>query len=171
MSGPVHPWLLDHWLKLRRARDGGRLPHALLLTGAAGLGKLAFARRLAQSLLCAQPAADGDACGQCHQCQLLAAGNHPDLLEVRPAEEGKGLLIDQIRGLCRELSLKSHAGEFGYQLSAWTQASLQQEELDERTLNTFRILRQSILQVPAPDKKKEVPNKKDHHHHCLVSQG
>jgi len=39
------------------------------------------------------------------------------------------------------IALKSHAGECGYQLSAWTQASLQQEAFDERKIVAEEIAR------------------------------
>lgn len=78
----LHPWNVP--LARTLARDRARLPHGLLLAGARGLGKNAFACWLAQWLLCAAPAADGRGCGRCQSCQLLAAGSHPDLHVVQP---------------------------------------------------------------------------------------
>jgi DNA polymerase-3 subunit delta' len=78
----VHPWNAAKAAAL--ARDRKRLPHALLLAGPAGLGKNALAAWLAQFLLCAQPAADGQPCGRCQGCRLFAAGSHPDLHAVQP---------------------------------------------------------------------------------------
>lgn len=96
-------------------RRGGTLPHALLLRGHAGLGKYRFARLLAQSLLCEQTPDDGRPCGACRGCRLFAAGTHPDFLTVSPAEEGKSILIDQIRDLCGYAALKSQ--RTGYQVA------------------------------------------------------
>ncbi|MDS4041247.1 MAG: DNA polymerase III subunit delta' [Candidatus Competibacter sp.] len=93
------PWHQHPWQQLQRRLAAGRLPHALLLAGPAGLGKLAFARRMAQALLCETPDAGGDACGRCRSCRLFRAGNHPDYAAVRPTEEGKVIKIDQIRDL------------------------------------------------------------------------
>ena len=67
---------------LDEAREG-RLPHALLLAGPAGCGKLALAVSLAQYLLCRQPGAD-DACGTCPSCRLSLGFAHPDLHFVFP---------------------------------------------------------------------------------------
>lgn len=78
----VHPWNTAKAAAL--ARDRERLPHALLLAGSKGLGKNALAAWLAQSLLCAQPAVDGQACGRCQSCRLFAAGSHPDLHVLQP---------------------------------------------------------------------------------------
>lgn len=101
----VYPWHTTAWSTL--AGDFARLPHALLFAGPAGLGKHDFALRLAAALLCVQPKVEG-ACGQCHSCQLLAAGTHPDLKLVMPEENRRGIVIDQIRGLGAYLALRPH---------------------------------------------------------------
>ena len=61
-----------------------RLAHALLLHGTAGNGKSHLARLLAQLLLCERPA-QSLPCGQCHGCQLMEAGTHPDFFSATPA--------------------------------------------------------------------------------------
>ncbi len=71
-----------------------RLPHALLLEGIPGCGRRTTLRALAQTLLCRQPEA-GDACGRCDCCQLVAAGTHPDLTELR--HEGAEPTIEEVR--------------------------------------------------------------------------
>ena len=99
----------------RRSIQRGRLSQAYLFIGPAGIGKSQFARRLAQCLLCEQPAEDPlEACGDCAGCRPFLAGSHPDFLQVG-CPEGKrelpvSLLIgsDQSRGqegLCHDLSL------------------------------------------------------------------
>ena len=59
------------------------LPHALLLHGKQGIGKLEFARALAQSLLCESPESD-IGCGKCPACGWFSEGNHPDFRELLP---------------------------------------------------------------------------------------
>lgn len=74
-----------------------RIPHALMLCGPRGSGKLPLALALAQYLLCencspkqqspevglfgamepASPASE--ACGECHSCKMVEALSHPDL--------------------------------------------------------------------------------------------
>ncbi len=93
------PWHQDLWDRLQRSRQQNRLPHALLLAGAEGLGKLAFARRLARSMLCEQPDDQGNACGHCRQCLLLQADSHPDLRLLSPDEDSSVIRIDAIRDL------------------------------------------------------------------------
>jgi DNA polymerase-3 subunit delta' len=93
-----------------------RLGHALLLAGAARMGKGEVATRLAQRLLCQTPAADGLACGQCRSCQLFAAGTHPDYTFTSFIPNDKGdklrseLIVDQVRDLGHWFSLTPQMG-------------------------------------------------------------
>ncbi len=102
------PWHDALWRSV--ARDRSRLAHALLVTGPPGLGEQAFAERLAGALLCAQPSADGDACGACKDCQMVAAGMHPDLARVQPLEASKPIIVDQVRALIEFVTTRPHAG-------------------------------------------------------------
>lgn len=61
-----------------------RLPHAILLQGPPGIGKLALAQEFAQSLLCESPADGGFACGACPSCGWFAQYSHPDYRRIRP---------------------------------------------------------------------------------------
>lgn len=115
----LHP---DPWARLLARR--AQLPHALLLSGPAGLGKGELARQFAAALLCERPAADGSACTQCAGCHWFAQGNHPDfrLLQPEQAQEDEGksegeverkkasqqITIDQVRGLDDFLSVGTH---------------------------------------------------------------
>ena len=110
----ILPWHQEPWERLRCSRRQNRLPHALLLAGAAGLGKLAFARRLARSVLCEQPDEQGNACGHCRQCLLLQAESHPDLRIVTPDEDSSVIRIDAIRGLVSGNTLS--VGEGGHRV-------------------------------------------------------
>lgn len=64
-----------------------RLPHALLLTGAAGLGKRQFADQLVRLMLCERIVTSGlvpSCCGDCDGCRWLASSSHPDVRYVSP---------------------------------------------------------------------------------------
>jgi DNA polymerase-3 subunit delta' len=95
----------------------GRWPHALLVTGPAGIGKRILAHWLARALLCESPAAGAMPCGACASCRYAAAGQHPDLRVVEPvdldADEAKPvewIVVDRIRALTRWAGLTSHRG-------------------------------------------------------------
>ena len=60
------------------------LPHALLIHGPRGVGKLALAERIAQLLLCEHADPTKRPCGSCSACRWLEAGNHPDLRRLEP---------------------------------------------------------------------------------------
>ncbi len=57
--------------------DIGRMPHALLLEGGAGIGKFALARALAQYIHCTDKQ-NGDSCGKCPSCIQHQTFNHID---------------------------------------------------------------------------------------------
>lgn len=73
---------------LRRLADAGRLPHAILLSGPAGIGKLAMARALAQYVHCTNRT-NGDSCGQCAACRQHESFNFPDMHYDYPIVKGK----------------------------------------------------------------------------------
>lgn len=80
----VYPWNEEHWRSLLYRPDA--LPHALLLSGSPGLGKLDFALSLATRLLCEAPKTQEQglsvACGTCTSCVWMATGSHPDFRRV-----------------------------------------------------------------------------------------
>ncbi len=92
------PWQSDAWSAVEQRLAAGRLPHAILLAGPAGIGKRQFASVLAARMLCLQPNG-GLACGVCKTCTVRAAGSHPDFLELYPDEGSRVIKIDQVREL------------------------------------------------------------------------
>ena len=104
----------------------GALPHALLFTGTEGVGKQDAAVALAMACNCRQenpefhaenrsvadPANSCDtsvsvkACGVCKSCRKIAAGNHPDIIRIKP--KGPFIKIDQIRALLQTLAMKPY---------------------------------------------------------------
>ena len=86
MSIDILPWHQVALAELLSRRAS--LPHALLVYGRAGVGKLEFARAIAQSLLCESPE-NGIACGKCLACGWYREGNHPDFRELFPEALGE----------------------------------------------------------------------------------
>ena len=63
---------------LMRLLTENKLPHAIMLCGPKGAGKLPLALAFAQTLLCQHPGPDG-ACCQCSDCRMSELWAHPDL--------------------------------------------------------------------------------------------
>jgi len=155
----IYPWLTPQWQQLMALRQKNRMPHALLFTGASGLGKTSLAHALGHSLLCKQPivGSEGDsgkACGHCASCQLLSAETHPDYYHVKPLPPDKSkskkpvlsIRIDAIRALCSKLSQTSQMS--GYRIAIIEQADMMNvasansllKTLEEPGDNTLLIL-------------------------------
>ena len=101
------PWLLPHWQDVYRRHEQGKLPHALLFTGMAGLGKKQFARFVAEALLCRNSSLDVGACGACDSCSQLVAGAHPELLVLSPEGAAMNIKVDSVRELVGWLQLSA----------------------------------------------------------------
>ena len=105
------------------------MPHALMLSGQAGLGKKATALYLANALLCETGREGQGACGRCASCHLYDAGNHPDLRIIEPGQEAapasdypddelavtvkkpsRQIPVDAIRALADFVAISAHRG-------------------------------------------------------------
>lgn len=123
----LYSWQISSWQALQGLRR--RLPHALLLKGAQGIGKLDMALNFARSLLCENPADDGGACGTCNSCRWFEQDSHPDFRLIQPdalnlEDDGEvktsgkkpshEISVGQIRDLANFFNLSSHRG--GYRI-------------------------------------------------------
>ncbi len=120
----LYPWQDESWQRWAGLR--ARLPHAILLKGPQGTGKLDFAMTLAQSLLCENPEADGKACDHCPSCHWFTQETHPDFRLLQPdalAETDEGeereagrkkpsrqISVEQVRALSDFANLSAHQG-------------------------------------------------------------
>lgn len=118
----VHPWHAPSLERAWAALDRGA--HALLITGAQGLGKSQFASALAAARLCHRRDERRQACGRCESCRWLSSGTHPDLQVLEPiADEdaegaragqpsigarSKPISVDQVRAMTESLGLTAH---------------------------------------------------------------
>ena len=117
-------WLEDTMLHIKKAYEQGKIVHGLLVAAPKDSGKSLFATTLATSILCSnlnessstpeqksnpeQKQSLAKACGQCKNCRLIEANNHPDLSIVDCLVDNKGkqkksIGIDQIRQLTDKL--------------------------------------------------------------------
>jgi DNA polymerase III subunit delta' len=124
----MHPW--NEPILQSLAERAGALPHAMLIHGRQGVGKLALAERVAQLLLC-EAESGAKPCGRCDGCRWFLAGSHPDLRRLEPEslakeaepEEGEPaparkiakpsteIKIEQVRAIADFLNLRSHRGK------------------------------------------------------------
>ena len=110
------PWLREPLARLEAARRSGRLGHAWLIKGPAGIGKLNLAYVFAHRLLTGAegsseppaltPADAVDAMG----ARRAPADHHPDLHRVFPEPDKRTIGIEQIRELSQTLAMKAFRG-------------------------------------------------------------
>lgn len=127
MINSVFPWTQKLWEDLRAKQE--RTPHAILLHGPQGVGKLALAEQFAQCLLCEEQDRARVPCGKCDGCRWYLAGTHPDFRRIEPesmarrpeagpddaakpsaktAKPSSEIKVEQIRALDDFLNLRSH---------------------------------------------------------------
>ena len=82
---------------LNRLTSSGRLPHALIIQGADGLGKHTLANKIAAFLTCECGDASLRPCGVCKACVQMKAGSHPDVKFISPQGSAKTVNVAQIR--------------------------------------------------------------------------
>jgi DNA polymerase-3 subunit delta' len=102
----------DAWVgAFARAVGRGRLAHAYLFTGPAGVGKRLFATELAKALLCeARPEGTFEACDRCPSCVQVEAGTHPDFFSAARPAESLEFPFRLMKELCQSFALKSARG-------------------------------------------------------------
>ena len=100
----------------------GRLHHAWLLAGPQGMGKGAFAARVARFLVTHDRAGEGgaplslDDPGDDQAGRLVSAGNHPEIIHLtrqvkdKSKDVARNITIDQVRGMIRRLHLSLSLG-------------------------------------------------------------
>lgn len=105
------------------AWQGGRLHHAWLLAGPQGMGKGAFAERVARFLATHGRGGDGQALtlddpGDAAADRLVEAGNHPEILRLarqakdKARELARNITIEQVRELKTRLHFSLSLGEW-----------------------------------------------------------
>ncbi len=105
MNDALMPWQQTMWQRVCRLETSGCLPHALLLSGARGLGKRRFASTLVRWLLCDEHLSNPTPCGNCRGCHLADAGSHPDLSRLEPEEDKTTISVERVRALIAYVQL------------------------------------------------------------------
>lgn len=151
----VLPWQKKNWHKLETAYQVNRLAHAILFSGAVGMGLNHFAERLVKGLLCDKHEQALKACGDCRSCYLFQVQSHPDLLNISPEASGKQIGIDAIRRLTDFIRLKAHYGR--YKISIITPAEAMSRGAMNALLKTLEEPTQDSLLVMLSHKPSLLP--------------
>jgi DNA polymerase-3 subunit delta' len=120
----------------------GPAPHAVLISGPAGIGKTTLALDLAAGLLCTAEDPAERPCRVCRGCRMVAHGGHPDLHRLDPEGAGGQILIGGrdaksrgIRDLTEDLSLMPMEG--GARVAIVTAAHRMNEDAQGALLKTL----------------------------------
>lgn len=105
----ILPWHKQHMQNWQSMVRDQRIPHAILLKGNKGIGKISLANEMARYLLC-DDKSEFIACGHCKSCALYSADNHLDNIVIEA--EDKIIKIDQIRNLTKKVGMTSTRGQF-----------------------------------------------------------
>jgi len=84
--------------------------HAYLFTGPRHIGKTSTALAFASALNCANPTAEGDACGNCLSCLRIEAQTDADTQVISPS--GNQTKIQQVHEMIRSLSYAPLSGKY-----------------------------------------------------------
>ncbi|MCD6047956.1 MAG: polymerase subunit delta [Gammaproteobacteria bacterium] len=90
--------IFQQWKQFVQAN---KIPHALLIQGAAGLGKSQLVKHMLQLLFCETHSA----CGHCRDCHWVNQNAHPDCSWIQPEAPGKAIKIASIREALEWLQL------------------------------------------------------------------
>jgi DNA polymerase III subunit delta' len=155
----ARPWHAEAWARLQARRERDALPHALLLAGPAGLGKREFLADFVKGLLCQQPI-DGNACGTCRSCHLVAAGTHPDVIALGLGLRKDGgtrteIVVDQVRDLSQRLSMSSQFG--GWQVATIDPADAMNAAAANALLKTLEEPTASTILILVADEPARLP--------------
>jgi DNA polymerase-3 subunit delta' len=94
---------------LKAMLTAGRLPHALLLVGPAGVGKRTMAVALAQAANCLNPA-EGEPCGVCKACDKIRRNVHPDVSVLELEGRAKIITVEAIREVRTKIAYRPFEG-------------------------------------------------------------
>jgi len=90
---------------LKSSLRNNHISHAYIFSGPDGIGKRLAAINFAKVLNCGHIVSESP-CDQCSSCKKIDALVHPDILILKPKEEGASIKIDDVRALTKDVYLK-----------------------------------------------------------------
>ena len=97
--------------RIGRAIESGKLPHALLIDGAVGTGKLTLATEIAAALNC-EVRGDLLPCGVCNTCRRIYEMGHVDVRVLGRADGKETIGVAQIKDWRHDMFLSSTEAPF-----------------------------------------------------------
>ena len=119
---------------LKNALATGKMAHAYLFAGPRGTGKTSMARLFAKALNCEQGL--GHQCNECQNCQEVANGTHPDVIEIDAASNNG---VDQVRDLIEKVRYAPIKGNYKVYII---------DEVHMMTIGAFNALLKTIEEPP-----------------------
>lgn len=126
---------------LRNAIAAKRLAHAFIMTGVRGVGKTTTARLIARALNCVGPDGAGSEtitpCGVCDFCTAIAAGTHPDVIEMDAASNTG---VDDVRSIIDNVPYAAASARYKIYII---------DEVHMLSRNAFNALLKTLEEPPA----------------------
>ena len=123
---------------LQNAVRLGKISHAYILDGEAGMGKNSLAVAFAQILECEQGGVK--ACGVCHSCKQAVSGNQPDIIRITH-EKANSIGVDEIREqLCNDILIRPYSSPYKIYIV---------DEAEKLTVQAQNALLKTIEEPPA----------------------
>lgn len=122
--------------KLKQFRDGfesGRLGHAYLIVGDPRGNAGELAESILQILYCGQDSPRP--CGTCNNCLRVARHIHPDIVRVEPIKKSRGILVEQIEEVIRNIFQTTFEG--GWKAVVFSNAERMNNEAANKLLKTL----------------------------------
>ena len=100
--------------RIGAAVDSSRIPHALLIVGDEGTGKLTMAKQIAAALNCENRGSVSHPlpCNSCNTCRRIAEDNFLDVKIISKPQERATFGIEEIRGMIADMMLTATESDY-----------------------------------------------------------
>lgn len=119
---------------LQHAIQENKIAHAYLFCGPRGTGKTTIAKLLAKAINCL---GENKPCDACENCQQIALGTHPDVIEIDAASNNG---VDEVRNLIEKVKYAPTQGKYKVYII---------DEVHMMTPGAFNALLKTLEEPPA----------------------